>query len=262
MKSAAGEIAHAFVEARRSWHSITAYPGSPPADLESAYRIQDEAISIWERPIGGWKVGKINPPASVNLGANRLIGPVFKDAIQFEHGDGNCFRIFNGGFAAVEAEFMLRLAPADGRLPRNAGEAMGWVDDVRIGIEVASSPYARINADGPCVTVSDHGNNAGLLIGKHVEKADWARLDDISISLNIDGLEVGRATTATMLDGPFGAVCFLLQNLADRQIEPKAGWWISSGAITGVHEIAPGGVAEAHFASIGSIAARVDTDPV
>lgn len=261
MNSAAGEIAHAFVDARRSWQSITAYPGSPPADLDSAYCIQDEAISMWKRPIGGWKVGKINPPASEALGANRLIGPVFEDAIQYEHAGENVFRIFDGGFAAVEAEFMLRLAPISGRLPRDPNEAMDWVDEVRIGIEVASSPYARINVDGPCVTVSDHGNNAGLLIGKRVERANWAKLDDIGISLDIGGREVGRATTATMLDGPFGAVCFLLGNLADRQIEPKPGWWISSGAITGVHEIASGDVATAHFDAIGSISARVHTNP-
>ena len=261
MNSAAGEIAHAFVEARRSWKSVSTYPGNPPADLATAYRIQDEALSIWKRRIGGWKVGKINPPASEALGANRLIGPVFEDAIQFEMGDGNVFRIFDRGFAAVEAEFMLRLAPTGGPLPRNRQEAMDWVDDVRIGIEVASSPYARINVDGPCVTVSDHGNNAGLLIGQRIDREHWPMLDEVDVSLDIDGKEAGRATTATMLDGPFGAVTFLIQNLAERQIEPRAGWWISSGAITGVHEIAPGGVATAYFENVGSITARVDADP-
>lgn len=260
MNSVVGEIAHAFVDARRSWQSIAAYPGNPPSDLKTAYRIQDEAISIWQRPIGGWKVGKINPPASENLGANRLIGPVFEDAIQYEQAGGNRFRIFADGFAAVEAEFMLRLAPADGPLPRDPVEALGWVDEVRIGIEVASSPYAKINADGPCVTVSDHGNNAGLLIGKQVEKTNWAKLDDVALTLDIDGEQVGKATTATMLDGPFGAVCFLLQNLAERKIKPKAGWWISSGAITGVHEIAPGSVAAAHFSNVGSVLAQVDAE--
>lgn len=64
-----------------------------------------------------------------------------------------------------------------------------------------------------------------------------------------------------MLDGPFGAVCFLFDNLANRQIEPKPGWWISSGAITGVHEIASGDIATAQFNTVGSICARVCTDP-
>ncbi|MBB3035038.1 2-keto-4-pentenoate hydratase [Alteriqipengyuania lutimaris] len=262
MNSVSGQIAYAFVDARRSWKSVLSYPGPPPADLASAYQIQDEAISIWQRQIGGWKVGKINPPASDELGANRLIGPVFEDTIQFENEDGNAFRIFDGGFAAVEAEFMLRLAPPGGPLPRDRQEAMDWVDEVRIGIEIASSPYARINADGPCVTVSDHGNNAGLLIGKRVDRAQWGMLGEIEVSLDIEGDEVGRATTATMLDGAFGAVSFLLRNLAERQIEPRAGWWVSSGAITGVHEIAPGGMATANFENIGSISVRVDAAPV
>ncbi|ROT94058.1 2-keto-4-pentenoate hydratase [Altererythrobacter sp. FM1] len=261
MNSAAGDIAHAFVDARRSWTPIASYPGVRPADLSTAYRIQDEAISIWDRAIGGWKVGKIGPPLSESLGANRLIGPAFEDAIQSERTDGNVFRIFDGGFAAVEAEFMLRLAPKGGPLPRDRIEAMDWVDEVRIGIEVAASPYAKINADGPCVTVSDHGNNAGLLIGKRVERDRWADLDQVVVSLDIDGRRVGEATTATMLDGPFGAVRFLLKNLAERQIEPQAGWWVSSGAITGVHEIASGSVTDAHFEGIGSISARVEANP-
>ena len=65
------------------------------------------------------------------------------------------------------------------------------------------------------------------------------------------GREVGRASTATMLDGPFGAAAFLLRNLSDRGIAPEAGWWVSSGAITGVHEIAPGQRAIARFAGVG-----------
>ena len=77
------------------------------------------------------------------------------------------------------------------------------------------------------------------------------------MTLDIDGEEQGRATTATMLDGPFGAVSFLLRNLAERGIEPQAGWWVSSGAITGVHEIAAGQHAVARFEGLGEVAARV-----
>lgn len=251
-------IASAFVEARRSWSALTDYPGTRPTDLASAYSIQDQALALWQRPIGGWKVGKINPPHSDALGANRLIGPVFTDLIQTEGADDGRFRTFAGGFAAVEAEFMLRLAPQDGPLPTTPAEAMNWVDEIRIGLEVASSPYADINKDGPCVTVSDHGNNAGLILGKVVPKDDWVRLDDIQVSLLIDGETVGQATTATMLDGPFGAVCFLLNNLAERRITPQPGWWISTGAITGVHEINQGAAAEGHFDGLGTIKAHIE----
>ncbi len=75
MNSAAGDIARAFVDARRNWKTLADYPGRRPTDRAGAYAIQDAALEQWDRPIGGWKVGKINPPASHELGADRLIGP-------------------------------------------------------------------------------------------------------------------------------------------------------------------------------------------
>jgi 2-keto-4-pentenoate hydratase len=253
----ARDIASAFVAARRSGAAISHYPGDPPHDLASAYAIQDCAIALWEREIGGWKVGRINPPRDALLGADRLVGPAFRDAIMMVADGGFRFPVFHGGFAAAEAEFMLRLAPQDGPLPTTPEAAIGWIDEVRIGIEIASSPYARINADGPCVTISDHGNNAGLLLGPTVPRAQWDALDTVEVTLAIDGSDVGRATTATMLDGPFGAACFLIANLASRGIALQAGWWISSGAITGVHPVSPGGKVIAGFAGLGSVEALI-----
>lgn len=253
----ARDIADAFVTARRNGAAIHQFPGRPPADLAGAYAIQDCAIALWERSVGGWKVGRINPPNDTVLGADRLVGPAFGDAIIMAGETPARFATFHGGFAAAEAEFMLRLAPRDGPLPSTREAAMDWIDEVRIGIEIASSPYARINADGPCVTIADHGNNAGLLLGPVIERDQWAQLDAVDVSLAIEGVEVGRATTATMLDGPFGAAAFLIRNLASRGIAIQPGWWISSGAITGVHEVSPGSTVTAGFAGIGSVEALI-----
>lgn len=250
-------IAKAFVDARRAWNSITHYPGTQPADLASAYAIQDEALAIWARKIGGWKVGKITPPDSDLLGANRLVGPVFADTIHAADGAVPRLPIFPGGFAAAEAEFMLQLAPLDGPLPQTNAEAMQWVSQIRIGIELASSPYPGINADGPCVTVSDHGNNAAIVLGDSVDRSKWGRLDEIAVETRIDGVVVGAASTATMLDGPFGAVRFLLTNLSERGIAIQPGWWVSSGAITGVHEIASGQTADACFEGLGEVSLNI-----
>lgn len=252
----ARDIASAFVAARLSGAAIGQYPGTAPRDLASAYAIQDAALALWEREVGGWKVGRINPPHDVELGADRLVGPAFHDAIR-PVDPVLPFPVFHGGFAAAEAEFMLRLAPQDGPLPNTPQEAMAWVDEVRIGIEIASSPYARINADGPCVTVSDHGNNAGLLLGQIVPRAQWDMLDEVEVALTIDGALKGRATTAAMLDGPFGAVRFLIANLTSRNIDLQAGWWISTGAITGVHPVSPGNRIRASFTTIGEVEASI-----
>ena len=256
MGLSATDVASAFVEARRAGRALRAYPGEKPADLAAAYAIQDRALTLWQRDIGGWKVGRISPPDDVRLGSDRLAGPIFADAI-VDAGDGATapqMPVFAGGFAAAEAEFMLRLAPPPGaELPVTNAEAAEWVDAIRVGIEIASSPYDRINHDGPCITVSDHGNNAGLLLGPEVGRERWRGLDEVTVSMFVDDRLVGQATTATMLDGPFGAVRFLLANLHAREIAPQRGWWVSSGAITGVHEIAPGSRFEALFEGIGRV---------
>ncbi len=257
VQSEARDIAGAFVAARRSGAAIREFPGLPPHDLASAYAIQDSALSLWDRAVGGWKVGRIAPPNDTLLGADRLVGPVFRDTIHTLDGQPRQFRVFHGGFAAAEAEFMLRLAPQEGPLPATPEAARAWVDEVRIGIEIASSPYARINADGPCVTISDHGNNAGLLLGPEVPRECWDRLDTVEVTLAIDNRQVGRATTATMLDGPFGAARFLIANLVNRGIALEEGWWISSGAITGVHPVALGSKVTADFARLGRVEATI-----
>jgi 2-keto-4-pentenoate hydratase len=250
--------ARAFVEARRAGRAIAAYPGMRPLDLAQAYRVQDAAITLWQREIGGWKVGRINPPEDLLLGASRLAGPIFADTIVDGTATEPAMPVFADGFVAGEAEFLLRLRiPAGGGLPRDDGETLGWIDQVRIGIEIASSPYAGINEDGACVTASDQGNNAGLVLGGIVERDRWGELDTIEVETRVGDRVVGRATAATMLDGPLGAARFLLDNLSQRGIEPRSGWWISSGAVTGVHPVRPGDRLSANFEGIGEVACSI-----
>lgn len=255
--AAARMIAEAFVAARRAGRALPDYPGPRPADLNAAYRIQDLALALDGRAVAGWKVGRINSPDDARLGANRLAGPIFADDVRAADAEP-AMPVFAGGFAAVEAELLLHVAPcADAALPRDDAETMALVDAVRLGIEVASSPYPGINVDGPTVTASDFGNNGGLVLGP--ELAGWQGIDlsAIEVSMAIDGAEVGRATAAAMLDGPWGAVRFLLAHLAERGIATTAGLWVSTGAITGVHPIRPGSRAEAAFGSHGALACRV-----
>ncbi|MFM5908768.1 MAG: 2-keto-4-pentenoate hydratase [Novosphingobium sp.] len=248
-------IASAFVEARRTASGLPGYPGERPADLATAYQIQDTAIAIDGRAILGWKVGRINAPLDSQLGSNRLAGPIFVEAVvDIAGGDVACMPVFADGFAAAEAELLLHIAPGNAHArPQNDAETRAIIDEVRIGIEIASSPYPGINADGPTVTTSDYGNNHGLVMGAALE--GWQDIDlcAIPVCTTIDGRIIGEATAATMLDGPYGAVRFLLGNLAERGIDISGGAWVSSGAITGVHAVTPGQAVEARFGTHGSV---------
>ncbi|WP_088308554.1 2-keto-4-pentenoate hydratase [Novosphingobium sp. B 225] len=252
-------VAQAFVQARRDARVLESYPGERPSDLSLAYRIQDRAIVLDGRGVVGWKVGKINPPDDMRLGCNRLAGPIFADTVM-PAGPGAIpeMPIFAGSFAAAEAELLLHLAPGwDGALPHDDGATRSLLDDIRLGIEIASSPYPGINADGPTVTASDFGNNAGLVIGPQL--ASWQDLDlcTILVRTEIDGEVVGESTAATMLDGPYGAVRFLLANLTERGFDLSEGLWVSTGAITGVHSVKPGQRVTATFGEHGALTCTI-----
>lgn len=251
----AAMVAEAFVQARRTARSLPDYPGVPPVDLAGAYAIQDRAIAIDGRPVVGWKVGRINPPHDARLGDNRLSGPIFADGVvDAAPGDGPAMPVYVGGFAAAEAELLLHVAAGfAGPVPADDAGTVAIVDAVRLGIEIASSPYPGINADGPVVTISDFGNNGGLVRGAALP--GWRDIDLCAIPVRtvIDGVEIGAATAATMLDGPYGAVRFLLTNLIARGFDVSSGLWVSTGAITGVHEVVPGQAVTAQFGDLGEV---------
>src|SRR3546814_17839851 len=73
----------------------------------------------------------------------------------------------------------------------------------------------------------------------------------------IDGVCVGAATMATMLDGPFGSALFLIRTLRERGVAIPPGIWVSAGAITGVHEIVAGQRADALFDGRFAVACTV-----
>ena len=189
----------------------------------------------------GWKIGRIPAVDVDRLNADRLAGPI-RSIGEAECGEAP---IFTGGAGAIEAEFMLRLAHIPERAPRTDPEARALVDLVCAGIEVASSPIRTIHDHAPFDIIADLGINNGNLLG--AEFALDSDFDRFTVTTRIYGEPVGTGRACDVLDGPFGAVRFLVAlHLAEvLQIEP--GQWISAGAITGVHPISVGQRAEIDF---------------
>ncbi|KQN37421.1 2-keto-4-pentenoate hydratase [Sphingomonas sp. Leaf407] len=243
-------IAQAFVAARRDARGLAQYPGDRPTTLGDAYGVQDRAIALDGRTVVGWKVGKINAPLDTQLGANRLAGPIFADQLFLDATP--VLPVIADGFAAAEAEYCIRIArsPAPGATGLSHDAVLELIDAVHVGIEIASSPYPGINADGPLVTISDYGNNHGLLVGAEIPGWRDGDFIDWPVVSRIDGAVIGKASARTMLDGPIGAVSFLIDCLASRGLTLAAGQWVSSGAVTGVHPVAPGQRFDAEFGSL------------
>ena len=256
--SEAVAIADRFLSARRAAAGLDGYPGTLPSSLDDAYAVQDAAIARWGKRVVGWKVGRIMPPLDAQFGMDRLTGPIFA-SIDAADGSVPAMPVFASGFAAGEAEFLLRIGatpPAD-KTEYSLDEAADLIDAVHVGIEVASSPLGAINRIGPMAVISDFGNNNGMVIGPAI--ADWrtSGFEAWDVVTLVDGAQVGTGRASAFPNGAIGAAAFLFGLMARRGIVLRPGQWISSGAVTGIHDAAPGQTVEARFDDRYSVSCRL-----
>lgn len=249
-------IAESLVAARLAAGSLAGFPGPLPDDLAAGYACQDHAIARWPDRVVGWKVGYIAADRRDASGDERVTGPIFAGRLWHDRpGHSTPFPVFAGGFAAVEAEYVFRIArdadPDQHHFsPAQAGEL---VEALYIGIETAGSPMAAINVLGPSVVVADFGNNAGLILGREIP--DWTQQPDDALRCEtlIDGVVVGRGGAASISGGLLGALAFALGRCARRGLPLKAGMLVTTGAATGIHDIVAGQRSELRFGPWGSL---------
>ncbi|MGH6951991.1 MAG: 2-keto-4-pentenoate hydratase, partial [Vitreimonas sp.] len=189
-------------------------------------------------------------------GAERLAGPIFRHLVwNAQRDEGVEFPVYENGFAAVEAEYVFRIgkdAPAD-KTNWTREEAAELIAAMHVGVETAGSPLATINDLGATVVVSDFGNNHGLILGAEVP--NWrAKLEKgLTAETFIEGASVGKGGASAAPDGPLDALVFLLVHLAKRGKPLKAGQLVSTGAVTGVHDIRAGQHSRVSFNGSGDI---------
>lgn len=236
-------IASRFVEARRAAIALGAFPRVLPDTLADAYRVQERAIALDGRAIAGWKVAGIRPDLREGLGANRLAGPIMAgNAHHLPAGGAVRAPVFTGGFAALEAEFVAvfghDLLPIDGVF--TAETITEALSGLHAGSEIASSPLATLNDLGPTAVVSDHGNNAGAVVGPEITGWRNADLSALTSRMLINGNVAGEGSAANVMGGPLGALQFLAENLLARGRYLRAGDIVLTGMTTGIHQVVPG----------------------
>jgi 2-keto-4-pentenoate hydratase len=254
-------IAQRLVTARRQAVALPEYPGALPETLDQGYAIQDHAIALWGRPVVGWKVGRIPADWEARLGEERLVGPIFEGAVQAPADGVGAFAVINGGFAAVEAEYVFRLradAPAD-KTRYSEDEAAALVDALLVGVELAGSPLPLINVLGPPIVVSDFGNNTGLILGAEIP--DWQAVDSAHLRCEtfIGGASVGTGGADSIPGGLLAALAFALSRCGSRGHPLKAGMLVTTGAATGIHDILAGQDSRISFGGWGELHCRTTT---
>ncbi|WP_068085306.1 2-keto-4-pentenoate hydratase [Novosphingobium rosa] len=244
--------AEAFARARRTAAGLAAWPGDFPETLEDAYAQQQAVASAWGRPSGGVKVGRVLGEWAERFGVNRFSGPIDADAIR-QADEEAIFPVIAGGTALLECEIVAVLgqdAP-DGAI--SPEQARDLVAGLHVGIEVAGSPMADINALGPLASIACFGNNNGALLGPAI--ADWRALDLSALGCiaRIDGAVVGQGDTSRLPGGIWAALAFAATQGAALGQPLREGQIVCTGALTGMHPIAAGQRAEADFGALGVV---------
>jgi 2-keto-4-pentenoate hydratase len=236
-------VAAELVAARREGRSLTGFPGAIPASMAEAYRIQELAMSRWQDSLVGWKIGYISADRRMAGDPDRLVGPIWRQQyhVNEERVSAVEVGIFASGFAAVEAELVIRLGqhlPAHDGSGWTAQEAADLEQDLLVGIEVASSPIPDINSLGPTVIAADFGNNNGLVLGSVL--ADRPGGAPVQLACYVDGQLMGEGSAENLPGGIHHGLATALNILASRCQPVRAGMVFATGAITGIHPIGPG----------------------
>lgn len=233
-------VSTALLDARRACVALDGFPAELPQSLEQAYAVQLCSISAWDAELVGFKVGGVPPKFQEQFPTIWQAGPMFADQKYFvESGESLEVTVFEGGFAAYEAELVFELKDLDklNKPLETVEETRAFISRVYLGAEIASSPNPLVNDLGPGSIISDLGNNAGVVVGP---EAPLSILDDFSkleVVLHIDDVEIGRATPNSGENGPMGALRFILNHFISLKgkVDLPEKCLISSGAITGVH---------------------------
>ncbi len=236
-------VAAELVAARREGRSLTRFPGVVPASMAEAYQIQELAMSQWQDSLVGWKIGYIAPDRRTAEDPDRLVGPIWGQQCHLgeEHLAPAEVGVFASGFAAVEAELVIRLGQD---LPAHDGggwtpeEAADLEQDLLVGIEVASSPIPDINSLGPTVIAADFGNNNGLVLGSILAERPGAA--PVQLACYVDGELMGEGSAENLPGGIHHGLATALNILVSRGQPVRAGMVFATGAITGIHPIGPG----------------------
>jgi 2-keto-4-pentenoate hydratase len=171
------------------------------------------------------------------------VGPIWRQQCHLSeaHESAAEVGVFASGFAAVEAELVIRLdqdLPAGDGDGWSAEEAAGLEQHLLLGVEVASSPIPDINSLGPTVIAADFGNNNGLVLGSVL--ADWPSRGPVQLACYIDGQLMGEGSARNLPGGIHHGLATALNILASRGQPVRAGMVFATGAITGIHPIRPG----------------------
>ncbi|MFT4663799.1 MAG: 2-oxo-3-hexenedioate decarboxylase [Polaribacter sp.] len=194
-----------------------------------AYAIQAASLQHrYERgeKLIGLKMGFTSKAKMEQMGVHDMIWGRLTDAMYFEN--GSHFSKNKMIHPRAEPEICFRVKKAINR-ELSMEEAIDYVDGIAAAIEIIDSRYENFKFSLEDV-IADNCSSTGLIIGDWKEPS--ANLNDLSISLSIDGKPVHEGSSNAILGNPWEAFVAATRLAAKYEQEIPAGFYIMAGAAT------------------------------
>jgi len=228
-----------------------------PADLNSAYQIQDALVDRLLDQHGGQRIGyKIactNPVVQQEL---NIAGPLFGQLLSFstQHSPAT-LRTDDFLVRVVEVEFAFRMgenAPL-AAMPYTRASIAPLIDCALPGIELVSHRFADWTKVGAPSVAADNAIHAAWIHGAPF--VGWRDLDlaQHPVSLTVNGRLLRQGQGAQVLGHPLNVVAWLANELPKHGKLLQAGDYITTGVATEVYLAEVGDRMQADFGVIGRV---------
>lgn len=243
-------LSEQLVDAIRTRTAIE--PDTAEISVEEAYRLQDEVIELLGRPAVAAKLGLTSLAKQQQMSVDQPAYGWLLEGSQIELGTAlSCAELIQPR-AEPEIAFLTR-ADLEGR-GVTAHQVLAATEAVLPAIDILDSRYAGYRFTLPAV-IADNASAARFAVGDPVPVAG-VNLRLVGCVFEKNGMLMGTASGAAVLDHPAAAVAWLVRSLTARGKCLPAGSLVLSGALTAAVAVSPGDVVRASFDRIGSVELR------
>lgn len=229
-------------------HPIT--DGFAEFDLAAAYRVSAGVIALrkarGETPVG-WKIGFTNKTIWPRYDVYAPIwGPVYDTTTAVISGDAERCDISRMTQPRIEPEIVFRLSKTP-KPESDEDTLLECIDGIAHGFEIVQCPFPdwRFKAPDTVAVGALHGllRHRPFTDVTSQERARWRHaLENFTITLSRDGMEIDRGIADNVLGGPLSALKALVDGLPKTPlgVPLHAGDIVTTGTITDAHAISAG----------------------
>lgn len=226
------------------------------ASLEQAYAAQQQ----WQRlsiergdRIAGYKLGLSNPAAQAAMGLDGPLQGVLMANAQYPAGSTLAYTDFIAPRAEIEVAMVFAQDLTDPELGRS--QLLAALHAVVPALEICDSAIAgwpKTLFDA----VADNLSSGGYLLG--TPQCEPAKIDASALTarLEINGEQIAEGKASSAMGDPIEACLWLVRDRLRQGVSIKAGDIILTGALTGLHPIAPGDHLVLRMGELGEVSCR------